>query len=331
MPDVAVRNALQQVSDAVQARSLLVDGLDDPPGRLGNVRALEHGFLGLRILLPAGTGLEVHGGKLPLLQRVVDAHLEAKMLLLVGDREPVLEEHDARTDEHALELGNRVEEFLVLGLGAEAHYPFDAGAVVPAAVEEDHLAACGQVGDVALKVPLGTLALVRRGQRRHAADARVEALRDPLDDSSLARGIAPLEDHHELELLVDDPVLELHELSLQAEELAEVELPIDRRLPGRLGYLSDELGQARVVHLELELLVEAVEHLSVNPFRERAARLLDAHGRDFSAASRVEVDIDMTTSDRATIVNAVRRSINNRCKFVTAPWRPAMPPSQPTP
>ena len=85
---------------------------------------------------------------------------------------------------------------------AEAHHPLDAGAVVPAAVEQHDLAGRRQVRDVALEVPLRALALVRRRQRDDAADARIEALRDALDDAALAGRIAALEDHDDLELLV---------------------------------------------------------------------------------------------------------------------------------
>ena len=98
--------------------------------------------------------------------------------------------------EHPLELRARAEELLVLVLGAEPHHPLDAGAVVPAAVEQDDLAGRRKVRHVALEVPLGPLALGRRRQRHHAADARVEALGDPLDGAALAGRVATLEDHH---------------------------------------------------------------------------------------------------------------------------------------
>ena len=102
---------------------------------------------------------------------------------------------DPRPDEHALELGAAAKELPVLVLGAEAHHALDAGAVVPAAVEQDDLARRGQVGDVALEVPLGAFALGRRREGDDAADARAEALGDPLDDAALAGGVAPLEEH----------------------------------------------------------------------------------------------------------------------------------------
>ena len=50
--------------------------------------------------------------------------------------------------------------------GAKAHHALDAGAVVPAAVEQHDLAGRRQVRHVALEVPLRALAVVRRRQRR---------------------------------------------------------------------------------------------------------------------------------------------------------------------
>ena len=87
-----------------------------------------------------------------------------------------------------------------LVFGAEAHHALDAGAVVPAAVEQHDLAAGRQMRDVALEIPLRALALVRRRQRGDAADARIEPLGDALDDAALAGGIAAFENHHDLEL-----------------------------------------------------------------------------------------------------------------------------------
>src|SRR6185436_18836463 len=75
-------------------------------------------------------------------------------------------------------------------------HPLDAAAVVPAAVEDDHLAGGRQVGDVALEVPLGALALGRRGQRH---DGRV----------------TPFEDQDDLQALLLDPVLHSVELEMK--------------------------------------------------------------------------------------------------------------------
>ena len=61
---------------------------------------------------------------------------------------------------------------------AEAHDVFDAGAVVPAAVEDHDLAAGRKVLDVALHVHLALLAVGRRRQRHDAEDARADPLGD---------------------------------------------------------------------------------------------------------------------------------------------------------
>ena len=87
---------------------------------------------------------------------------EPALLLLVADREPVLEQDDAVLDQQPLEDRALLQEPPVLLGRAEAHDVLDAGAVVPAAVEQDDLAGGGQVLDVALEVPL------RRARARSA-------------------------------------------------------------------------------------------------------------------------------------------------------------------
>src|SRR6476469_7149246 len=132
---LAVRELLEQVIDAVEPCAFLIDGLHDPPARLGYVRALDHYFLGFRVVLPTSPRLEVHRTELPLLQGIVNAPQESQMLFLVGDREPVLEQADSRAYEHALELRYGAEELFVLVGRAEIHHLLDARAVVPASVE----------------------------------------------------------------------------------------------------------------------------------------------------------------------------------------------------
>ena len=79
-------------------------------------------------------------------------------------------------------------------LGAEAHDALDAGAVVPAAVEQDDFAARRQVLDVALEIPLAALHLARFLERHDAGAARVQVLHEALDRAALAGRVAPLED-----------------------------------------------------------------------------------------------------------------------------------------
>ena len=108
--------------------------------------------------------------------------------------------------------------------GAEAHDALDAGAVIPTAVEENDLARRREVGDIALEIPLRPLTAVRGRQRSHSANAGIHALRNAFDDSTFACGIAAFEYDDDLFPCFYDPVLELHQLTLEAEEFAEIGL-----------------------------------------------------------------------------------------------------------
>ena len=127
---------------------------------------------------------------------------------------------NAGADQHALELRAALHELLVLLLGAEAHHALHAGAVIPAAIEENHLARRGQMGHIALKVPLRLFALGGRAQRHHAADARIERFGDALDGAALAGRVAAFKEHHHAQLLVANPFLQLDQFNLQAAQLA---------------------------------------------------------------------------------------------------------------
>ena len=70
-----------------------------------------------------------------------------------------------------------------------------------------------------MEIPLSLLALGRRAQGHDAADARVQALGNPLDDAAFAGRVAPLEDDDDFDALVLDPFLELDQLDLQLGQL----------------------------------------------------------------------------------------------------------------
>ncbi len=217
--DRLVGHLAQQVGDAVEAGTALVVGFHHEPGAVLGVRVGEHVVLGAGVLYPARAGLQVHGAELPALDGGVDPLLEALLLLLVTDREPVLDEGDAGAGQHPLELGAGAQELAVLPVGAKAHHPLDSGPVVPGAVEQHHLPGGGQVGHVALEIPLGTLPVRRCGQGGDPADPGVEGLGDRLDDAPLAGGVPPLEQHHDFEPLLLDPLLQLDQLLLQVAEV----------------------------------------------------------------------------------------------------------------
>ena len=131
MGHVAIGNLGQQVADAVQAGAFFVHRFHQPPRGFGNVGVFQHGFLGLGIIFPAAAGFQVHGAKFPLFDRVVNPHLEAQMLFVVGDREPVFDQDDSRPHQHFFKFRHVVEKFFHIFFATEAHHPFDTGAVVP--------------------------------------------------------------------------------------------------------------------------------------------------------------------------------------------------------
>jgi len=101
-------------------------------------------------------------------------------------------------------------------LCAEPQHAFDPGPVVPAAVKDHDLPGRRQMRDVALDIHLRFLALGRRGQRDDPKDARAHPFCDGLDRAALARPVSAFEDNADLLAFVDDPLLQLHQLDVQA-------------------------------------------------------------------------------------------------------------------
>ncbi|OIQ67042.1 hypothetical protein GALL_513850 [mine drainage metagenome] len=265
MRDRAIGDQRQEMVDTVEACTFLVVALDDIPRCLGDIGAGEHLFFRLGILLPPHAGLQVHRRQLPLLHRVVDAHEEAKLLFLIGDGKPVFDDADARADQHTFEFGDVVKELLDLRLRGEAHHALDACAVIPRAVEQHALAARGQVGDVALEIPLGFFAIRRRGQRHGAHHAGVEALRDAFDYAALARAVTPLEDHHDLFVVMLHPILQLDKFGLQADQRVKVAVAVDG--VGMLGFVDprDFKREGGVFKLQLDVFMEGVGEFGLKP------------------------------------------------------------------
>src|SRR6516225_3604040 len=100
-------------------------------------------------------------------------------------------------------------------LGAETHHIFDAGAVVPAAVEDDDFSCGREMFDVTLHEYLGLLPVGWRRQRDDAEDPRADTSGDRLDRAALASGVAALEDDDDAQPLGLHPVLQMAELDLQ--------------------------------------------------------------------------------------------------------------------
>src|SRR6516225_1364346 len=108
-----------------------------------------------------------------MLHRIVDPGLEPASLLLLADVKKVLEQDDAVVDDHLLlDRGSHLHEPLVLIVGTEAHYSLDPSPIVPRAVEEDDLACCWELRDVALQIDLGLLTVGGGRQGHVPEDAR---------------------------------------------------------------------------------------------------------------------------------------------------------------
>src|SRR6516225_4093602 len=170
--------------------------------------------------MPAG--FYVHRAKLPAFYRISHSVLEPFLLLLIIHRKPILYEDDARTNQHFFEEGARSQELLIFLLRAEAHDALNAGAVVPAPVEQDDLTGRGQFRHISLEIPLPALPLGRSGEGDDAADAGIQRICNALDDPTLARCIPPFENNAHLETVVPHTLLHLDKLDLEVHEFLDV-------------------------------------------------------------------------------------------------------------
>src|SRR5262245_56869763 len=114
---------------------------------------------------------------------------------------------------------------LVLLFGAESHDGFDAGAVVPTAIENDDLARGRELLDVSLREHLRLFPVRRRRQCDDAKHARTDPLGDRLDSSAFPRGVATLEYDDDAQPLVFDPLLQMAELDLELAEFLFIGFP----------------------------------------------------------------------------------------------------------
>ena len=145
----------------------------------------------------------------------------------LSDLQPELDQQDAAVDDVASRsAGQSSRKRRCCCFGAEAHDVFDAGAVVPAAVEDDDFAGGREMLDVALHVHLRLLAIGRRRQRDDPEDARAHPLGDGLDRTALAGRVAALEDDDDPQPFLLDPVLQAAELRLQLAQLLLVVLSL---------------------------------------------------------------------------------------------------------
>ena len=125
------------------------------------VGALEHLVLLRRELVPAILCLNVDLRQFPLPQRIGLAPFEPACLLFLGHREVELHQDRALPHDVLLEPWAADHEIFVLVIAAETEDALDHGAVVPAAVEQHHLASTRHLTNIFLEEPLRLLFLGR--------------------------------------------------------------------------------------------------------------------------------------------------------------------------
>ena len=202
---------------------------NEVPGRKIRVGRLKHLVAGAGVVVPALARWKVHVAELPLPHGVVHARLESLLLLLVAHLEPVFDQPDAVVGDVLLEFGTNLEEPLVLLLGAEAHDVLNAGAVVPAAVEDHDFSGRREMREVALHVHLRLFPVGRGGQRDQSEGARADPLGQRPDRPALAGGVAALEHDDDALTGALDPVLQDAEFGLQLAQGLLVVLPLQLR------------------------------------------------------------------------------------------------------
>ncbi len=116
--------------------------------------------------------------------------MEALQLHFAADGQIEFEELDAVANEQALEFRRFAQEHSKLICCAEAHDPFDAGAIVPGAVEEHDFAGRRQVHGVALEIELAAFGFGWLGERDGPCMARVHVLVEGLDARAFTGAVA---------------------------------------------------------------------------------------------------------------------------------------------
>jgi hypothetical protein len=161
-----------------------------------------------------------------LAKRIVDASGKPSLLFLVADLEPYLDQQHPTLHHVPLEQRAQREKSAVLLLRTESHHMLDAGAVVPAPIEDDDFARGGEMREIALHVHLRLLAVRGCGQCDDPKDTRAYPLGDGLDRAAFAGGIASFEDDDHAQSLRFDPLLQHTQSALQLLKLLFVLLPL---------------------------------------------------------------------------------------------------------
>src|SRR5262249_9792958 len=144
----------------------------------------------------------------------------ASFLLVLPDLQPDFEQLNAVIHDVFFDLRDQPQKTSMVVFAAETHDVFDAGPVVPAAVEDHDLARCRKLLNITLPEHLCFLAIRGCRQRHHAKHARAHAFGDGFDGPALPGRVATLEHDDDARSLGLDPLLQMAKFDLQLLELA---------------------------------------------------------------------------------------------------------------
>src|SRR4029453_15862310 len=145
-------NQRQEIGDAIQSCSFFVVGPKNVPGSVWSIGGIKHHVTCPRVLIPALTGRKIDLAQFPLTQRVLDACLKAPLLLLIAYFKPKFNQRNSTRGEGLLEERTEKEKALVFLWRAKAHDVFNAGAVIPTAIEDHDFPSSRKVLNITLHV-----------------------------------------------------------------------------------------------------------------------------------------------------------------------------------
>ena len=185
-----------------------------------------------------------------MLQRILASVIQPSFLFFLTNIQIVFKQLDSGLGEHVFEFRHHLHEFLVLLVGAEAHHTLDAGAVVPASVEENELLRGWQMWDVALEVPAAMLPIGRLSEGHYARLPRTQVPDDPLDHTVLPRSVPAFDQDEDLIVAADEMLLKLDKLDLKCVKNISIVARLCRLLVGRRAIVFRAVLDLLLAHLQ---------------------------------------------------------------------------------
>lgn len=213
-----VGKKLQKIMNAVEAGAFFIVGTQNIPGSPIGVGRFQHRVARAGVFKPLGAGGQIRRAQFPLAEGIGDARFEAALLFGVAHFQPEFDERDVAPDDVFFDFRTAFQEKFVLVLRAKAHHVLDAGAIIPAAIENNDFTRRGKMRHVTLQINLSLFTVGRCWQRDNAKDARADAFSDGADGAALACTVAAFKENDDAEAFVFYPFLKFAEFGLKASQ-----------------------------------------------------------------------------------------------------------------